>query len=261
MTQTQPSSARGVLTPGSCWDVQGLTATGKVRQINEDAFLVHPDTPLWLVADGMGGHTRGDLASAGIVRAFAALALPERLSDRVELAEATLLDLNAEFRALANAGHAGSTIGSTVVVLLAWGDYAVFLWVGDSRLYRWRRGRCERLTQDHSQVEELIACGRLRRDQAESHPAANVITRAVGAADTLFVDMDYCPVEPGDRFLLCTDGLTKEVPEPAITAILAQDRDAATLCRDLLDRALRAGGRDNITVVVACAHGAPGAAR
>ncbi len=259
MTQIQSSPAPTRAAPGPSWNVQGMTDTGKVRQINEDAFLVHPDATLWLVADGMGGHTRGDLASAGIVRAFSALTLPQRLSDRVDLAEATLLDLNAEFRALADAAHAGLTIGSTVVVLLAWGAYAVFLWVGDSRLYRWRHGRCERLTQDHSQVEELITYGRLRRDQAEAHPAANVITRAVGAADTLFVDMDYCPVEPGDRFLLCTDGLTKEVPEQAITAILTQDRDAATLCRDLLDRALRAGGRDNVTVVVACAPSTPGA--
>lgn len=237
--------------PALRWDVAGKSDTGKIRRINEDSFLVHPRAPLWLVADGMGGHAKGDLASGSIAHAFAQLDLPERLSDGVDLAEATLLELNARFRELADFGRDGVTIGSTVVILIAHRAYALVMWVGDSRIYRSRGGQLEQLTQDHSQVEEMVSQGLLRREDAESHPAANVVTRAVGAADEMFVDMDYRVVEPGDSFLLCSDGLTKEVPESEIATILAQEVDADTLCSRLLARTLGHGARDNVTVVVA----------
>lgn len=245
------------LIPGAAfldWDAGGLTNTGRVRRVNEDAFLVHPRTTLWLVADGMGGHAKGDVASGNIVRAFTGLEVPEALSASVDRIEQTLIDLNTEFRTLADFGRAGVTIGSTVVVLLARQSFVLFLWVGDSRLYRSRGGQLEQLTQDHSQVEEMITEGLLRPEDAESHPAANVVTRAVGAADELYVDMDYRVAADGDRFLLCSDGVTKELPDTEIAAILAQEGDAATLARQLVTRALSKGARDNITAVVAVAH-------
>jgi serine/threonine protein phosphatase PrpC len=245
--------------PAMRWDVAGKSDTGKIRRINEDSFLVHPRAPLWLVADGMGGHAKGDLASSSIAHAFAQLDLPDRLSDAVDLAEATLLELNARLRELADYGRDGVTIGSTVVILIAHRAYVLMMWVGDSRIYRSRRGQLEQLTQDHSQVEEMISQGLLRREDAESHPAANVVTRAVGAADEIFVDMDYRVVEPEDTFLLCSDGLTKEVPESDIAAILAQPCDAETLCGQLLARTLAHGARDNVTVVIARALAAQGA--
>lgn len=236
------------------WDSCALTDVGKQRRINEDACLKHARDALWVVADGMGGHAKGDVASSGIVSAFGALDFPERLSACADLAEDTLTDLNGQFRALADFGRDGATVGSTVVVLLARLSYVLFLWVGDSRLYRSRQGQFEQMTQDHSQVEELISQGLLRRADAESHPNANVVTRAVGAADEIYVDLDYREVTIGDRFLLCSDGLTKEVPETEIAAILAQDADAATLCRRLLDRTLSGTARDNVTVIVVIAQ-------
>lgn len=236
------------------WDSCAQTDVGKVRRINEDACMKHARDPLWVVADGMGGHAKGDVASSGIAAAFAALVVPEQLSAFADLAEETLIGLNGEFRALADFGREGATIGSTVVILAVLQAYALFLWVGDSRIYRSRRGRFEQLTQDHSQVEEMVSQGLLRREDAESHPNANVVTRAVGAADEICVDMDYCGVEDGDRFLLCSDGLTKEVPESEIAEILAQDADAATLSRRLIERTLCGNARDNVTVIVVIAR-------
>ena len=116
------------------WEAGGLTNTGRVRRLNEDAMLLHPETTLWLVADGMGGHAQGDLASRRIGESFAALHVPERLSDCADRIEETLLALNAELRALTDHGRAGITIGSTVVLLLARGPHALFMWVGDRRL-------------------------------------------------------------------------------------------------------------------------------
>ena len=239
------------------WDVCGMSDPGKVRRINEDAWLVHPSAPLWLVADGMGGHTKGDLASSSIARAFTQLVLPDRLSACADVVESTLIELNDRFRSLANHGRDGETIGSTLVLLLARGHHALFMWVGDSRLYRCRGGQFEQLSQDHSQVEELVSQGLLASELAEMHPAANVVTRAVGAADELYVDLDYRPVQAGDRFLLCSDGLTKEVPEPELAALLRQHGDASTICRSLLERALSGTARDNVSVVVVVAG--PGA--
>lgn len=236
------------------WDASGLTHPGKVRRVNEDAFFAHANQPLWVVADGMGGHSAGDVASSSISQAFELLTVPEQLSAFADLAESTLIALNAKFRELADFGREGATIGSTVVVLTARGGYALFLWVGDSRIYRCRNGTLHRLTEDHSQVEELIAMGALLREDAESHHAANVVTRAVGAADEIYVDMDYCALADGDRFLLCSDGLTKEVPESLIADLLARDASAETISRLLLEQALSKGARDNITVVVAMAH-------
>jgi serine/threonine protein phosphatase PrpC len=240
--------------PSLAWASCGLTDIGKVRRVNEDALLARPRDCLWLVADGMGGHSRGDLASGDIARAFALMEVPAGLSAFADLAESTLIGLNARLRELADFGRDGTTIGSTVALLLARQAHVLFLWVGDSRIYRSRGGRLEQLTQDHSQVEELVVQGLLRRQDAESHPAANVVTRAVGAADELYVDMDYREVESGDRFLLCSDGLTKAVPEPTIAAILAQDLDPELLCRQLIERALEGGARDNVTAVVVAAQ-------
>lgn len=240
------------------WDACGMSDPGKVRRINEDAYLVHSSGLLWLVADGMGGHAKGDLASSSIAGAFEQMALPDRLSACADVVESTLIELNDRFRSLANYGRDGETIGSTLVLLLARGDHALFMWVGDSRLYRCRGGEFEQLTQDHSQVEELVSQGLLASELADLHPAANVVTRAIGAADELYVDLDYRQVQIGDRFLLCSDGLTKEIPEPELAALLRQRGDASQLCRSLLERALSGPARDNVSLVVAVAE--PGVA-
>ena len=234
---------------GFSWVSAGLTDVGKMREVNEDAFMVHPDVGLWVVADGMGGHDAGDLASQAVVNSMVDIASPERMSVLVDEVEDRLLVVNKYLLEQAAARSEGSTIGSTVVVLLAMGNCCACLWAGDSRAYRLRDGVLKAITQDHSQVEELIEGGVLLREDAESHPAANVITRAVGASDELYVDIELDELSVGDIYLLCSDGLHKEVSEWEIIECM-QKSCCEEICKQLVQLALERDCQDNITVVV-----------
>ena len=139
-------------------------------------------------------------------------------------------------------------IGSTVAALLVVDQYGVCLWAGDSRVYRCRDGQLEQLTRDHSHVEELIAEGGLLREEAENHPHANVITRAVGAGEELFLDVELHRLCNADRYLICSDGLYKEVSEAEIAEHMKYG-DCVTICRTLVALALERGAHDNVTVV------------
>ncbi|USF88808.1 PP2C family protein-serine/threonine phosphatase [Candidatus Endoriftia persephonae] len=239
------------------WDSAALSHVGKVRKLNEDAYLDRNESGLWVVADGMGGHSSGDMASGMIVERMQQLHLPGVLSKKVDLLEETLLDINHQL--LTEAAHRGGnvTIGATVVVMLAHAAHLLLLWAGDSRAYRFRDGELTQLTQDHTQVEELVAGGLLLREDAENHPASNVVTRAVGAVEELYVDMGDTQVEPGDLYLLCSDGLNKEVADREIGEILAMQLPPENYCHRLIDLALDRGARDNVTVVVARADAGP----
>ncbi|MBL3591516.1 MAG: serine/threonine-protein phosphatase [gamma proteobacterium endosymbiont of Lamellibrachia anaximandri] len=236
------------------WESTAVSNVGKVRKLNEDACLDRVESGLWVVADGMGGHSSGDLASGLIVERMQQLNLPEALSKKVDLLEETLLDINQQLLAEASRRGGNITIGATVVVMLAHAAHLLLLWAGDSRAYRFRDGELTQLTQDHTQVEELVAEGLLLREDAENHPASNVVTRAVGAMEALYVDMDDTRVEPGDLYLLCSDGLNKEVADPEIGQILAMQLLPRDYCQRLIDLALERGARDNVTVVVARAE-------
>jgi serine/threonine protein phosphatase PrpC len=238
------------------WESFGMTDPGKVRRVNEDALWVDNRNRLWVVADGMGGHYAGDIASQSIAEAFAALDTTDRLSETANRIEVTLIDLNRRFLDLASRGGDDVTIGSTVAVCAFRQGWMLLAWVGDSRIFRWREGTLHQLTQDHSQVEELISHGLLLRENVEAHPAAHVVTRAIGAADDVFVDLDYCDARPGDRFLLCSDGLTREVTTPEIRRLLGQEASAQQMCEGLIAATLAAGARDNVTAIVAKAHAA-----
>jgi len=144
-------------------------------------------------------------------------------------------------------------MGSTVAALLAHGDHCFCLWAGDSRVYRLRGDELKRITVDHSKVQDLVDEGIIDEDDAESHPEANVITRAVGANDELFVDMDIFDVEDGDIYLVCSDGLFKELREPEIAEILA-GKPPEQSGQELVDLTLDRGSRDNVTVIVIHAH-------
>ena len=229
------------------WTSNGCTDVGTVRELNEDAFLDRPDLGLWVVADGMGGHFAGDVASQMIVSALAELDVPTSLSEFVETVERRLVEINTELREYA-AREETHTIGSTVASLLAHRRHGVCLWAGDSRVYRCRDGVLGQITQDHALVEELVERGVLTRDQAVDHPHGNLVTRAVGAADRLFIDMEILELRDGDEFVLCSDGLEKEIDDEEIAAVLARaDNEQAS--RALVDRALEQGARDNVTVV------------
>lgn len=227
------------------WQSCAKTDVGLVRQINEDALLDRPEAGIWVVADGMGGHSAGDVASEMIVTALARLKPAGDLSTMVEFAEHQLLTVNEQLQALSLERR--QIIGSTVVCLLAVGHYAAFLWAGDSRLYRLRDGEFERLSTDHSKVEEYVRHGIISREEAQNHPDGNLITRAVGAAEALFLECNLTDLLPGDRFLLCTDGLDKHVRDEDIAAtVMAHDIRLAA--HELIQLALRGGATDNVTL-------------
>jgi protein phosphatase len=230
------------------WTSCSRSDVGMVREINEDACLDRPERGLWAVADGMGGHSRGDLASRIVTEALDQLPPHGDVLKYLNDARRRLQTANRELRKEAVIRDA-RIIGSTVVVLLACDAYCAYLWAGDSRLYLFRDGRLKLLTRDHSQVEELRAKGELSPEELVNHPARNFITRAVGGADALDLDEETIQAGDGDMFLLCSDGLSNMVTEDEMRSVLVTGdcRHASEL---LIDMALERGGRDNISVVV-----------
>jgi protein phosphatase len=233
------------LDTGLCWTSAARTDIGLVRSRNEDAYLAQPQRGLWAVADGMGGHAFGDLASRAVVDALASLPVPAALGELIESARMRLGQANEALREEARTRQV-PVIGSTVAALLAFGDEAACLWAGDSRIYLYRHGCLQQLTRDHSQFEALKARG-VELAQAAASP--NMITRAVGAADTVAFDVTTMTARDGDIFLLCSDGLSTPVEEAAIAAALAPG-DCEAAAQALVAQALANGGRDNITAVV-----------
>ena len=225
------------------------TDTGIVRDHNEDAVLEHPRAGLWAVADGMGGHSAGDVASTMVIQALSELAAESSLADMANRVDDAMQQVNRELRALA-LRRGTHTIGTTVAVLVAHQRHALAMWAGDSRIYRLRDGRLDQLSHDHALVSELLAHGVITQDQAETHPHGNLVTRAVGASDELHLDLEIVELAPGDLFLLCTDGLDKEVADGEIAAAAA-GQEVADIPPRLVELALTRGGRDNVSVVVA----------
>ncbi|NMF99771.1 protein phosphatase 2C domain-containing protein [Aromatoleum toluolicum] len=229
------------------WTSAARCHVGLVREVNEDSFLDRPERALWAVADGMGGHDAGDLASGMVVATLDGLPAFSSLTNLVDAARERLQDVNRRLRAEALMRDV-SIIGSTVVALLACERYGAYLWAGDSRIYLYRKGRLTLLSRDHSTLEELRARGFPVGNDA-LQPGHNLITRAVGAVDVLALDQGAVVVGDGDIFLLCSDGLSNLVSEEDI-----RDNLAAGDCRQaadaLVDLALKAGGHDNITAVV-----------
>lgn len=227
------------------------THQGTVRTRNEDAFADRGDIGLWAVADGAGGHGAGDVASAAVIGAMADL--PPGLSASEMLAQVRLR-IGAVHTDLQRRGAASidrDLMASTVVVLIARGSHFACLWAGDSRAYLLREGSLCQVTRDHSVVQELVEAGLIAPEDAESHPEANIITRAVGAEDALELDKVSGRIAPGDRLLLCSDGLFKALTERDIESRLAAGNGAEAL----IAAALEAGARDNVTAVVVSAEG------
>lgn len=230
------------------WTSSARSDAGRVREINEDACLDQPELGRWAVADGMGGHAVGDLASRLVIEALGRLAPPVSIKAFIADAHACLQTANRQLRNEA-ARRQVQRIGSTVVVLLACDRFCGYVWAGDSRLYLLREGRLRQLTRDHSQVEALRSAGVITEEEARHHPAQHMITRAVGATDVLELDDDAIEVADGDIFLLCSDGLSNEVSEEEMLTVLTRAaRENAS--EDLVELALAHGGRDNITAVV-----------
>jgi serine/threonine protein phosphatase PrpC len=229
------------------WDTVVRSHVGCVRQVNEDRALDRPDLCLWAVADGMGGHDAGDRAAQMIVDSLghadgtrSGWGLLDDIRLRLFEANATLV---------ARGRMSGRTSGATVVVLVARQGRCAWLWAGDSRGYRLRDGALIQVTRDHSFVQELVDGGLLAPADARTHPRANVVTRAVGADQTLEIELRHDTVLPGDRLLLCSDGLTGMLDDGEIATILT-NHDIDDAADRLIATALAKGARDNVTLVL-----------
>jgi protein phosphatase len=229
-------------------NVAAVTDRGLKREANEDSFLA--DGPAFVVADGMGGYESGDRASAAVVAAFRERFAGLPLGEFAGVSDA-LLDADDRVAEVAADTTRGAGSTATGVVLVSHEGYPFWLVfnVGDSRVYRQSGGALEQLTTDHSLGRELVARGELREDELATFANRNIITRAIGAVDSL-ADSWLVPVLDGDRLLLCSDGLHGEVDDESIRAILAMNGQPEAAGQVLVDRAKANGGRDNITVVV-----------
>ena len=247
MTAVDPIE-RSAMTAGRFYS-SAASHSGTVRDHNEDRFVNRPDLGLWAVADGAGGHQAGDVAST--IVADALRAVPAGLGSAELLAEVRLRLDRAHRRLQEEAVRRGGTdiLASTVVVLIARGDHYACLWAGDSRAYLWRNGMLTQVSHDHSFVQELVDAGAITPLEAANHPRANVITRALGAQSEV-VDLDKITdrLRSGDRFLLCSDGISKTLAEHEIARLLA-DGDDASATR-MINTALQGHADDNITAVV-----------
>jgi serine/threonine protein phosphatase Stp1 len=226
------------------------TDVGLKRKINEDSVLAAPERALWAVADGMGGHDAGEVASAMVVEALQALPESDDLDGTVSAAIEALGGVNQQLIRLARTQSSDRTIGTTIVGLaIADGAYRCF-WAGDSRAYRLRDGQIARISRDHSLVQDLIDAGMLTPEEAERHENANVITRAVGVAEDIRVEVVSGDVLPGDQFVLASDGLTRVISDGELAAELMRnppDRAADVL----IETVLRRGAPDNVSLVIA----------
>ena len=229
------------------------TDVGKVRKQNEDAAWLDEKRAVFAVADGMGGHKAGEVASAMAIAAIKAMAVEHRAPSAAALKDA----VNAAHEAIAahaKAHEECAGMGTTLSVLWRGGNYVYIAHVGDSRIYRLRSGKLEQITQDHSLVQELVTAGLITRQQARTHSRRNIITRALGTEGDNTPDILVTDVKKGDIFLLCSDGLTEMVEDEAIEKTLLENA-LEQAADSLIAQALAAGGRDNVSLVLYAANG------
>ena len=222
------------------------THEGRVRALNEDSFVAREGNGFWAVADGMGGHENGEWASACIVEQLETIEFPESFEDAGDRIHEAIVAANRIV--YTEAAQRGSQMGSTIVALFMRDRrYAIF-WVGDSRAYRLRGGKLERLSRDHSQVQEMVDRGLMDPEDAVGHPMGHVLTRAVGVRPEIAIDRAEGEVDPGDTYLLCSDGLHGYVDEDDILRLLGRGSPGQA-SEQLVDRTLERGAPDNVTVV------------
>jgi len=225
------------------------THVGTVRRRNEDAVLERVEIGLWAVADGAGGHQRGDYASSRIIAALRHVNPALSGPSLVEEVKGSLAEVNQEVRAKAATIGSNALIGSTVAVLLIWDDQSCCLWAGDSRLYRMRAGRLHQLSRDQSHVQDLVDRGEILPEAAAAHPMSNIVTNLIGAFDQLVLEERRDRLQPGDILLLCSDGLSSALRDAEMAHILTGSPLAAAADR-LIEQALDQGARDNVSAVV-----------
>ena len=241
------------------------TDTGLRRSTNEDSFSVREDLGLFVVADGMGGHAAGEVASQAVVEGIVAFV---EATENMSPDQTWPVPFDSEQSVNANRLRAGFGMGNrglaakiassselrgmatTAVAVLIDGETATVAHVGDSRIYRLRSGQLERLTRDHSWVEEQIRIGALSETAARQHPWRNIVTRALSGSEDLEVDVQEVALQPGDRLLLCSDGVFAVLSDDQISEVLRRGSDLDSLCDALIQGANDGGGPDNVTAVV-----------
>jgi protein phosphatase len=224
------------------------THPGMVRSRNEDDYIVKPESGLWAVADGMGGHDAGAEASAAVVAALDTIGTPQGGADLLARIEERVLEANAALQMI-SAHRQGGLVGSTLVALLVSDGHYACVWSGDSRLYLIRGGRMEQVSRDHSEAQDLVDRGLLTPEEARTWPRRNIITRALGISNPPELDLEHGELQPGDRFVICSDGLTTHVEDPEILQVV-QAMPPQAACDRLIELALERGGTDNVTVIV-----------
>jgi len=244
-----PAAARDTAVTAGVHPVWGAaTDRGNRRALNEDAFLA--SAPVFVVADGMGGHEAGEVASACVVdvlrtRLAGKASSPERVNAAIVEAHREVQRIEAE-----PGRAAGTTVSGVVLSEVEGVPYWIVVNLGDSRTYRLAHGALEQISVDHSEVQELIDSGAVTRSEAAHHPRRHVVTRALGATGEADVDYWLLPVSANDRILVCSDGLTGELPDPFVAETLLAESDPQAAAERLVAEAVRAGGRDNVTVIV-----------
>ena len=233
----------------SRFDTGAATHVGMVRQRNEDSFLVRPEAGLWAVADGMGGEQSGDLASHTVIEALQHVPPPASASELLGHCEDRVVEANAALKRIAAERGDGSIVGTTIAVLLIFDSYYACVWAGDSRIYRVRGATIEQISRDHTEVQELVQDGVLSPEEARNHPGRNVITRAIGIYEDPELEMEHGALEPGDVFVICSDGLFAHVREQEILGYVARS-SSQEACDAMVALTLERGAVDNVTVIV-----------
>lgn len=225
------------------------TDVGKVRRQNEDAAWFDEACGVFAVADGMGGHLAGEVASGMAIDAVKAMA-KKNAAASISVMRSAVLDAHEAIVRHAKKNPACAGMGTTLSVMWRGGHYMYIAHVGDSRIYRMRGGALERITQDHSLVEELVRAGIITQEEARTHPRRNIITRALGTQGDNMPDLLAADRKPGDLWLLCSDGLSGMISDEEIERVMKSGATLDMMADSLLLKALDAGGRDNVTLIL-----------
>lgn len=236
------------------WSSSEYSHPGHRRKINEDAVYSDARSGIWCVADGMGGHQYGDLASQYLIETIASMPVYPSLDARVNELQNRIFALNQTLYEKGGALSLGThgkrqTVGCTFVIFISDGVHNTCLWAGDSRLYLLRNGNLYQITDDHSVVNDLVSRGVISETESHNHPQSHVVTRALGASKTLSIEKKIFTAQEGDRYLLCSDGLYNELEPSDISAAL-NINDSSQSCRELVDKVLATEATDNLTVCV-----------
>ena len=234
------------------FETGAATPVGRVRKANEDSYVVKPEHGMWAVADGVGGHEAGQLASQTLTASLGSVGPAVSQADQLARFEDRVLRANEKIREITQA-NGGGTMGTTVAGILIFNFAYTCAWAGDSRVYRIRNGAIEQISHDHSEVQELVDSGVIKPEDAKTWPRRNVITRAVGIFDDPGLESAQGEIEPEDAFLVCSDGLTGHLSDEDIRDHVEGKRSQEA-CDAMIETVLERGATDNVSVIVVRCH-------